>query len=100
MAKWGKRLLGLAAIGGAAAAGTFYYLKKKDMVNADDFEDDYEDEDFDLDSDLKPVSDREYVPLNSVSNEAVKEETPAGSAVESENSTEDNTEDNTEETEA
>ena len=76
MAKWGKRLLGLAAIGGAAAAGTFYYLKKKDMVNADDFEDDFEDEDFDLDSDLKPVSDREYVPLNSVSKEAAEEETP------------------------
>ena len=92
MAKWGKRLLGLAAIGGAAAAGTFYYLKKKDMVNADDFED----EDFDLDSDLKPVSDREYVPLNSVSKEAAEEETPEVSEDDSEN----NTEDNTEETEA
>ena len=29
---------------------------------------DFEDEDFDLDSDLKPVSDREYVPLTPSAN--------------------------------
>lgn len=66
MSKWSKRLLSLAAIGGAAA-GLAYYLKKSDSCSEDDFVDETEDEDFDLDNDLKPVSDREYVPLNTVS---------------------------------
>ena len=64
MAKWLKKLLGLAAIGGAIA-GLVYYFKKVNICDDDDdFVDDFEDEDFDLDNDLKPVSDREYVPLN------------------------------------
>ena len=62
MAKWLKRLLSLAAIGGAVA-GLVYYLKNSSSDSEDEFADDFEDEDFDLDSDLKPVSDREYVPL-------------------------------------
>lgn len=62
MAKWCKKLLGLAAIG-AAVAGLIYYFKKNDTCEDDEFSEDFEDEDFDLDSDLKPVSDREYVPL-------------------------------------
>lgn len=70
MKKWGKGLMGLAAAGGAIA-GLIYYLKKKDSCEDDDFEDD----DFDLDSDLKPVSDREYVSLNpSVKSEEDSEE--------------------------
>lgn len=65
MAKWGKRLLGLAAIGGAVA-GLVYYLKNSDSSDTEDeFCDDLDDEDCDLDSDLKSVADREYVPLNS-----------------------------------
>lgn len=63
MSKWSKRLLSLAAIGGAIA-GLVYYLKKSDSCEDDDLMDDFEDEDFDLDNDLKPVTDREYVPLN------------------------------------
>ena len=62
MAKWCKKLLGLAAIG-TAVAGLIYYFKKNDTCEDDEFSEDFEDEDFDLDSDLKPVSDREYVPL-------------------------------------
>ena len=46
MAKWGKKLLGLAAAGGAIA-GLVYYFKKKDTNEDDDFEDD-----FDLDEKL------------------------------------------------
>lgn len=70
MKKWGKGLMGLVAAGGALA-GLIYYLKKKDSCEDDDFEDD----DFDLDSDLKPVSDREYVSLNpSVKSEEDSEE--------------------------
>ena len=59
MAKWGKKLLGLAAIGGAAA-GLVYYLKSKEEL---DFDDELDDNDFDLDNDLKPVGERGYVPL-------------------------------------
>ena len=62
MAKWGKKLLGLAAIGGAAA-GLVYYLKSKEELDLDDFEDELDDDDFDLDNDLKPVGERGYVPL-------------------------------------
>ena len=63
MSKWIKRVLGLAAVG-SAAAGLYYYLKKSSSDNTDDDMDDFEDEDFDLDNDLKPVGDREDVPLN------------------------------------
>ena len=62
MAKWIKKLLGLAAIG-SAAAGLIYYFKKSKKDEGEDFNDDFEDEDFDLDNDLQPV-DREYVDLN------------------------------------
>lgn len=62
MAKWGKKLLGLAAIGGAVA-GLVYYLKSKEDIDFDDFEDELDDDDFDLDNDLKPVGERGYVPL-------------------------------------
>ena len=62
MAKWGKKLLGLAAIGGAAA-GLVYYLKSKEDLDLDDFDDELDDDDFDLDNDLKPVGERGYVPL-------------------------------------
>ena len=40
MAKWGKKLLGLAAIGGAAA-GLVYYLKSKEELDLDDFDDEW-----------------------------------------------------------
>ena len=62
MSKWIKRVLGLAAVG-SAAAGLYYYLKKSSSDTTDDDMDEFEDEDFDLDNDLKPVGDREYVPL-------------------------------------
>ena len=42
MAKWSKKLLGLAAIG-SAAAGLVYYLKKSKKNEDDDFNDDFED---------------------------------------------------------
>ena len=62
MAKWMKKLLGLAAIG-SAAAGLVYYFKKSKKDVDEEFNDDFEDEDFDLDNDLQPV-DRGYVDLN------------------------------------
>lgn len=63
MSKWFKRLLSLAVIG-SIIAGVVYYFQKEDSMESDDYMDDFEDEDFDLDDDLKPVADREYVPLN------------------------------------
>lgn len=63
MAKLWKKIVGAAAVG-TAAAGALYYWKKT-KVDTDEFEDDFEDDDFDLDDDLKPVTDREYVSLNS-----------------------------------
>lgn len=73
MAKWVKRLLSLAALGGVVA-GLVYYLKKSSSDEDHEFAEDFEDEDFDLDSDLKPVSDREYVPLTPKSEEKASED--------------------------
>lgn len=74
MKKWGKSIIGLAALG-SALAGLIYYFKKKESCEDDDFDDDFEDDDFDLDSDLKPVSDREYVSLNPSAKNEEEEET-------------------------
>lgn len=61
--KLGKFLLGLALVGTVAGI-VISYLNKKDQAHTStDCTDIPEDEDFDLDSDLKPISDREYVPL-------------------------------------
>ena len=89
MAKWSKKLLGLAAIGNAAA-GLVYYIKKSKKNEDYDFNDDFEDEDFDLDNDLQPV-DRGYVDLN-----AAKTTTEEDNAAD--DSTEDTSADNTEDT--
>lgn len=68
--------MGLAAAGGAIA-GLIYHLKKKDTCEEEEFDDEFEDNDFDLDSDLKPVSDREYVSLNPSAREDGEEEEAA-----------------------
>ena len=81
MSKWGKTLLGLAAVGGAVAAGALYYTKKNKCTEDEAFEDVFEDDDFDLDSDLKPVTDREYVPLTPSANEEAAEEAVAEETV-------------------
>ncbi len=95
MSKWLKRLLGLAAIA-STIAGFIYYFKKNSKDTLEDDADDFEDEDFDLDNDLKPVTDREYVPLggtpkeeNDTSEETIKTEE---AAEEAKNSEEENSE--------
>ncbi|MDO4451341.1 MAG: hypothetical protein Q4B89_00750 [Lachnospiraceae bacterium] len=62
--KWGKKLLGLVAVG-AAVGGVIAYLNKKNNCcnSEDEFSDDFENEDFDLDEDLKEAASREYVSL-------------------------------------
>lgn len=64
MRKVVKYLLALAGIG--AAVGALYaYFSKKDCVDCEEVDLEFpEEEDFDLDSDLEPVTQREYVPLN------------------------------------
>lgn len=95
MHKLWKRLLGLAAIG-SAAAGIFYYFKKTKTDDEEDFDDDlddvFENEDFDLDNDLKPVSDRGYVPLTpkTDSEEDIKDEDKASDSDADNDSTSDN----------
>lgn len=78
MSKWMKRILSLAAVGGVIA-GLAYYFKKSECDYDDDYMDDFEDEDFDLDNDLKPVTDREYVPLNSVQKDETETSVLSGS---------------------
>lgn len=78
--KWAKTLLGLAAVGGAIAAGALYLTKKNKCEECDDCDVDLEDEDFDLDSDLKPV-DRGYVSLTPSADEDSAEETAEEEAV-------------------
>ena len=59
-----KLLLGLTAAG-AAGAGIYYWMKKKnDIESEDDFDDDFDDDDFELDDDLGEVKERGYVHLN------------------------------------
>ena len=72
---WGKTLLGLAAVGGAVAAGALYLSKKNKCEDCEDPDFELEDEDFDLDSDLKPV-DRGYVSLTPSAEEAIEETEP------------------------
>ncbi|EGG79557.1 hypothetical protein HMPREF9477_00280 [Lachnospiraceae bacterium 2_1_46FAA] len=62
--KWGKRLLGLVAVGAAVGGVVAYLNKKSGCCNSEDeFSDDFENEDFDLDEDLKEAASREYVSL-------------------------------------
>ncbi len=88
MKKWGKGLFGLAAAAGTIA-GLIYYLKKKDNCEEEEFDDEFEDNDFDLDSDLKPVSDREYVSLNPSAKDEEEEKSEEASAVADDNLDED-----------
>lgn len=75
--KWTKGIVGLAAIG-AAAAGILYMKNKKDNEDLEDeFADDFEDLDFDLDDDLSDTSGREYVPLNNTPSEDKTEKVSA-----------------------
>lgn len=94
MKKWVKGIMGLAAAGGTIA-GLVYYLKKKDSSEDDEFDDDFEDNDFDLDSDLKPVSDREYVSLNSAAKGGEDDETADEAKSEAEAEAETNAKDGT-----
>lgn len=59
-----KWLTALAAVGIVIGLISAFFCKKKKKTSGLD-EDDFENEDeFELDGDLKPVSEREYVPLN------------------------------------
>ncbi len=67
-------LTALAVVGTVIGLVIAYICKKNHETSMD--EDDFEDEDdFALDSDLKPVSEREYVPLNKTDAQVQKKET-------------------------
>ena len=95
MSKFFKRALGLAAVGGAGAAGVAYYLKKED--NSDDFLDEFDDDFATEDSDS---SERGYVSLNtSPQADASEEKTEeAETSSEEEKAEEEKTEEVSEET--
>ena len=89
MSKFFKRALGLAAVGGAVAAGVAYYLKKED--NSDDFLDEFDDDFATEDSDS---SEREYVPLNTAPKAETKEDKTEEAVTPSEEENAEDTEEN------
>lgn len=71
MKKFLKWFISLAAIGTAIGLIIAYFCKgRSSKCGCDDSQDFTEDEDFDLDSDLRPVRDREYVPLKKAADSA------------------------------
>ena len=70
MKKFLKWFLGITAVCSVIGLLIAYFCKDNDNEELDDYDEYEEDEDFDLDNDLKPVENREYVPLNK------SEETP------------------------
>lgn len=89
MSKFFKRALGLAAVGGAVAAGVAYYLKKED--NSDDFLDEFDDDFATEDSDS---SEREYVPLNTAPKTEAEEDKTEETVTPSEEENAEDTEEN------
>ena len=61
--KFGKFLMAAVTIG-AAAAGVYYVLQKKDDLSDGDFDDDEDFDDFDEDLDDEEDSERKYVDLD------------------------------------
>lgn len=69
MKKLITKILGATAAGAAIVGVIYYFTSKRDKD--DDFGDDsFTDDDFDLDEDLKPASNREYVSLSHVKQQA------------------------------
>ena len=64
MKKFLKWFLGITAVCSVIGLLIAYFCKDNDNEELDDYDEYEEDEDFDLDNDLKPVENREYVPLN------------------------------------
>ena len=59
----GKILAGLAAFGAAAAGAYFYFKKKTEDDFEDEFNEDFDAEEFELDDDLREAGERGYVSL-------------------------------------
>lgn len=64
MKKFLKWFLGITAVCSVIGLLIAYFCKDNENDELDDYDDYEEDDDFDLDNDLKPVENREYVPLN------------------------------------
>ena len=64
MKKFLKWFLGITAVCSIIGLLIAYFCRDNENEELDDYDEYEEDEDFDLDNDLKPVENREYVPLN------------------------------------
>ena len=84
MKKFLKWFLGITAVCSVVGLLIAYFCKDNENEEMDDYEDYEEDDDFDIDNDLKPVENREYVPLNKSeeAEEAVAPETAEEAAEE------------------
>ncbi len=65
-------LTALAVVGTVIGLIIAYVMRKNDEISDFDEDDFDEEDDFDLDGDLKPVSEREYVPLNKAADMAAQ----------------------------
>ena len=64
--KWTKYLLVLSGIGAAIGLALAFFKKKNSAADTEnEFSDSFEDEDFDLDKDLEPITNRDYIALDS-----------------------------------
>ncbi len=88
MKKFIKWFISLAAIGTIFGLIIAWFSKDKQRRTDDSADDFTEEEDFDLDSDLQPVSERGYVPLNSRHTSA-QDESASASQTEAESDSKD-----------
>ena len=75
MKKFLKWFLGITAACSVVGLLIAYFCRDNENDELDDYDDYEDDEDFDLDNDLKPVENREYVPLNKTEDSEAKVET-------------------------
>ena len=93
MKKFLKWFLGITAACSVIGLLIAYFCKDNDNEDFDDMDDDFEEEDdFDLDNDLKPVENREYVPLNKTEETPAEEPDVEAKEVEAEETAEEKTE--------
>ena len=96
MKKFLKWFLGITAVCSVIGLLIAFFCKDNENEEMDDYDDYEEDDDFDLDNDLKPVENREYVPLNKTDEKTVEDEVEETEPVEEAEKVEETTEKNEE----
>ena len=92
MKKFLKWFLGITAVCSVIGLLIAFFCKDNENEEMDDYDDYEEDDDFDLDNDLKPVENREYVPLNKTDEKTVEDEVEETEPVEEAEEVEETTE--------